>query len=438
MFRSFFHLFRLLTIFFILFKEYVFYRGGNINNLSHALIKLGPFFVKLGQTLSTRSDIVGEGVANKLSTLRDKLPPFPTKFAIKIIEQEFGSKLKDLYSEFNETPVAAASISQVYKATTLDGKIVAVKILRPNVEKRFARDIELFMWLAKIINFFHKRSARLKLVSVINTLADTVKWEMDFRIEAASASQLKENCCFDQSTYIPVVYWNLTSKRILTIEWIEGISINDNEALRVAGFDLKVIAANVAVTFFNQAYRDGFFHADMHQGNLFVNSKGQIAMVDFGIMGKLNKQTRIYIAEILHAFLKRDYIRVAEIHYEAGYIINRKLLDDFVLSCRAIGEQIVGLPANKISVAKLLGQLFKMTADFNMEVQPQLLLLQKTTMIVEGVGSGLDSEVNMWQLAEPWIEEWAIDNISIEAKIRDVAKYYLGKLLSKVYKVDDK
>ncbi len=385
--------------------------------LAMALEALGPSFIKLGQTLSTRSDLVGSEIANDLSRLQDKLPPFPTSQAINIIEAELEAPITTLFSSFNQEPVAAASIAQVHQAVTMEGKKVAVKVLRPGIREAFARDIDLFFWLATLAERMVKSLKRLKPVEVIRTFSESVKLEMDLRFEAAAASELKENCQNDAHLYVPEVDWGRTSRNVFTLEWIEGIPIHDRQALIEAGHDLSQLAANLAVCFFNQAYRDGFFHGDMHPGNLFIGENGDIIVVDFGIMGRLDNATRIYVAEILRGFLSRDYLHVAQVHFDAGYVPASKSLETFAQACRSIGEPIVGLPVNQISIARLLSQLFAITEDFEMETQPQLLLLQKTMMLVEGVGGMLNPNVNMWQLAEPWIEAWVTRNMGLKAQL---------------------
>lgn len=389
--------------------------------LARALEVMGPSFIKLGQTLSTRADVVGDDIAADLAMLRDRLPPFPSEKARNIVETGLGKPLEQLFSFFEDVPVAAASIAQVHKATTTEGKPVAVKILRPGIEKAFARDIALFLWIARMLETLRPSMRRLKPMEVMKTFQHSVRMEMDLRLEAAAASELKENCKHDEGFYVPEVDWQRTSRRILTLEWVDGIAINDKEKLIAAGHNPEKLAGQLAIVFFNQAYRDGYFHADLHPGNLFVNARSEIVPVDFGIMGRLDKQTKVYVAEILRGFLKKDYQRVAQVHFTAGYVPSHQSLGDFQQACRSIGEPIVGLPLNKISIAHLLAQLFKITEDFEMETQPQLLLLQKTMVLVEGVGGILNPEANMWKLAEPWIERWATQNLSPQAHMKDMA-----------------
>ncbi len=400
-------------------KDVKYLRNGQ--RLARALEVMGPSFIKLGQTLSARTDLVGDDVAADLARLRDALPSFPASQARMIIEQDLRKSITEIYREFNDVPVAAASIAQVHEAVTTEGVRVAVKVVRPNVAKEFARDIALFFWLAHFVEKRLPHYRRLKPIEVIETFRQSVMLEMDLRFEAAAASELKENCANDPQLYIPSIDWQRTSHHVMTMEWVEGIPIDDKDALLAKGFDLQMIIANLATGFFNQAFRDGFFHADMHPGNLFVNDQGQIILVDFGIMGRIDRDTRVYVAEIIRGFLQRDYHYVARLHFAAGYVPKHQSIDVFAQACRSIGEPIIGLPLNQLSIAQLLAQLFKITEDFQMETQPQLLLLQKTMVLVEGVGASLYPQVNMWKLAEPWINAWAGDNLGVTAKIKDGA-----------------
>lgn len=397
----------------------------------------GPSFIKLGQILSTRPDLTGEIISLELTKLQDKLTPFAFSEVKEQIESAFNADLTDLFSHINEESVAAASIAQVHKATTKSGDIVAVKILRPDIEKRFQADLQLFGFFVSFAEmFFGKYITRLRLRDVLKTLAEIVQFELDLKYEAASADEIRENTKNDEGIRIPKVYWDLTSTRVLTTEWINGTPIDDREALVEQGFDLHEIAKKLSVAFFNQAYRDGFFHADLHPGNIFVDENGDIVMVDFGIIGILSKEDRVYIAEILYGFIERDYQRVSDIHFEAGYVPSTKSRKLFALACRGIGEPIVGLPVNKVSIALLLKQLFEVTKQFEMETQTQLLLLQKTMVTIEGVGYTIYPDVNMWQLAEPWIKNWANENFGVQARVKDVANEAVDiiKDLPKLYR----
>lgn len=389
------------------------------NKLNNFLLNAGPSFVKLGQTLSTRPDIIGESLANSLSKLQDKVPPFKFSKVQRTIEKEFKTSLHKIFKKFDHNPIAAASIAQVHKAITFEGEEVAVKILRPNIEKKFNSDLKLFYFISKFLLFFFPRFRSFKLNQVVETLEQSINIETDLRIEGAAADQLRENFTNDNTIYIPQIKWALTSKRVLTQEWVVGIPINERQKLIDAGHNLEQIAQNLAIAFFNQAYRDGFFHADIHPGNIMINNEGRIILIDFGIMGSLEKEDRIFVAKILYGFITRDYRQVSDIHFEMGYVPDSQSREIFALACRSVGEPIVGMPVNKISIGKLLKQLFEISKKFDMNIQPKFLLLQKTLVTVEGTGFSLYPQVNMWQLAEPWIKEWAKQNFGIKAKLKD-------------------
>ena len=399
--------------------------------LANALVALGPTFIKLGQVLSTRSDLVGEEIAGELAFLRDQLPPFATDVAKKIIEKELGDKIENIFARFDDEPVAAASIAQVHFARLYNDAEVAVKILRPGIEKQIARDLELFHWIAKKIQ---RRNPRLKPMEVIRTLEETVRMELDLRLEAASASLLKENFVGWKGFCVPEVYWKYVSEQVLVIEKVSGIKIDDREALIRSGFNPDEIMEKAARSLFKQVFDDGFFHADLHPGNVFINARGEIVPIDFGIMGRLDNQSRVYIAEILGGFLMRDYDRVAKAHFDAGYVPRSKSKENFALACRAVGEPVMGLPINEISVARLLSQMFKVAEDFEMEAQPHLLLLQKTMMMAEGVGRALNPNVNMWKLAEPMVRDWVKKHMGVQAKagiVKDVLEDFIRRIFTK-------
>jgi ubiquinone biosynthesis protein len=397
-------------------------KGRPGERLVAAFEALGPSFIKFGQALSTRPDLVGEAVAGDLTTLHDKLPPFPGKEARAIVEAELGKPIATLFKDFDDTPVAAASIAQVHHATTTAGAAVVVKVLRPNVERAFRRDLDLFFWLAAVAERAMPSWRRLKPVEVVRTFADTVAIEMDLRFEAAAASELGENFADDPDFRVPLVDWSRTSRRVLTLERMHGIPIDERDALIKAGHDPRAIVAKASMAFFNQAFRDGFFHADLHPGNLMVAADGSIIALDFGIMGRLDKQTRRYLAEMLVGFLTGDYERVADVHFEAGYVPRTKSREAFIQALRSIGEPILGRPLNEISIAQLLGHLFKVTETFAMETQPHLLLLQKTLLMAEGLCRNLSPEENMWLIAKPLIEAWVRVNLGREARFIEAAK----------------
>ena len=386
--------------------------------MAAAFNELGPSFVKLGQLLSTRADLLGEETAIDLASLQDRLPPFPGQVARALIETEFARSIDTLFTSFDEVAVAAASIAQVHFARTTDGQEVAVKILRPGIAEAFTGDLNLFLWLAGLGERLQPALRRLKPVEVVQTLAEVVRIEMDLRMEAAAAAELAENFAGDPDFHVPHVDWLRTGRTVLTLERINGIRIDDRAALLAGGHRIEDLLAKAAAAFFNQVFRDGFFHADLHPGNMFVDPNGAIAVVDFGIMGRLDRATRFFLADMLIGFLSGDYRRVAEVHFAAGYVPPRRSVDAFTQACRSIGQPILGKPLQEISVARLLAQLFEITEQFEMETQPQLLLLQKTMVVIEGVGRRLDPEINIWALARPLIEGWMHDNRGPEARVR--------------------
>jgi len=396
--------------------------------LADALLALGPSFIKLGQALSIRADLIGDEVATDLALLQDRLPPFPGEDAVATIEQELGAPLASLFNSFDRSAIAAASIAQVHLAITTENEAVAVKVLRPGIAAAFARDIDLFLWLAGLIERFEPSLRRLKPREVVLTLAQSVRLEMDLRFEAAAASELRENFEGDPDFRVPLVDWRRTGRSVLTLQRVTGIRVDDTAALAASGHDPRIILTKAARAFFAQVFRDGFFHADLHPGNLFVDADGAIVAVDFGIMGRLDHKTRFYLADMLLAFLTGDYARVAAVHFEAGYVPPHHSRAWFAQACRAIGEPILGRPLHEISLGRLLAQLFEVTEQFEMETQPQLLLLQKTMVVAEGVGRMVDPTVNMWSLAQPLIEEWMRENRGPEARIAEAAAELLDGL----------
>ncbi|MEK9754144.1 MAG: 2-polyprenylphenol 6-hydroxylase [Rhodospirillaceae bacterium] len=390
--------------------------------LARALSEAGPSFIKMGQALATRSDLLGEELAADLSELQDSLPPFPTADARATIEDEFGETMDVLFASFDDEPVAAASIAQVHLAVTSDGREVAVKVLRPGIEEAFARDIDMLRWLAGLIESARPDLRRLKPIEVVETLAETVELEMDLRFEAAACAELGDNFADDPDFVVPEVDWGRTGRRVMVTERLEGTPLDDRPALIAAGHDPTEILTKAANATFRQVFRDGFFHADVHPGNLFVTPAGAIGAVDFGIMGRLDLKTRRILAEMLLAFLTRNYRRAAEVHFEAGWVPAHRCVDAFTQACRSIAEPILDKPQNEISIARLLGQLFKITETFEMETQPQLLLLQKTMLVAEGTARRLDPSANMWVLARPLIESWMCDNLGLEARVRDAVE----------------
>jgi ubiquinone biosynthesis protein len=391
----------------------------NGQRLAAALQDMGPTFIKLGQVLATRSDLIGEEVAADMASLQDRLPPFPFSEAKAIIEAELERPLDQLFTDFNETPVAAASVAQVHQATTPDGRLVAVKVIRPTVKQAFAHDLELFRWLAATLHRRYPQTHRLKLPQVVEMLAQTIALEMDLRMEAAAADEMATHFVNDPDYYIPKIDWQRTAEKVLTLEWLNGIRIDNVTALRMAGHNPDAVLAKSARALFRQVFQQGFFHADLHPGNMMVLEDGRVAVIDFGITGRLDKKTRLYLAEMLQGFLTGDYRKVAEIHIAAGLVPATESVDVFALACRSIGQPILNLPWHEMSVGRLLGQLFGIAEQFKMTVQPQLLLLQKTIVTAEGVGRSLNPTVNMWDLTRPLITDWAKEHYGVRARARE-------------------
>ncbi|MDP8997123.1 MAG: 2-polyprenylphenol 6-hydroxylase [Pseudomonadota bacterium] len=390
-------------------------QGGQHNRLTSALSKLGPSYIKLGQFLATRPDVIGAKRAFELKALQDKLPPFPQAEAEAIVAAELGKPVSQVFKSFGPA-VAAASIAQVHKAETLDGKHVAVKILRPGVEQRFANDIDSFSFAARNAERFSKEAKRLRPVAAVAMLEDSMVHELDLRMEAAALSEMAQNSKDDPGFRVPDVEWALSARRVLTTEWVDGTPMSDVEALQKRGLNLNALADTVIQSFLRHAIRDGFFHADMHQGNLFVDPAGNLVALDFGITGRLSEGDRLFLAEILYGFITRNYRRIAQVHFDAGYIPESEHVETFAQALRAIGEPIMGLPAGEISMSHLLTQLFEVTEQFNMQTQPQLLLLQKTMVVTEGVARTLNPELNIWKTAEPVVKQW------IERKLGPLGK----------------
>jgi len=383
--------------------------------LALALQQLGPTFIKLGQALSTRGDILGEAVARDLSRLQDRLPPFAD--AANIVSQALGADLSTQYTEFSPEPVAAASIAQVHFAVTTEGEPVAVKVLRPGVERRFERDLSLFAWMAWLVYALFPFARRFRPREVVAVFARSVHVELDLRLEAAAAAELAANFADHPGFHVPAVDWQRTGRRVLTLERVEGLRIDDTEAIRAAGHDTQRIMAIAAEVFFRQVFVDGFFHADMHPGNVFVRPDGGLTVVDFGIMGRLDAAGQDFMADVLVGFLRRDYRLVAEAHVRAGYLPKGQDPAVFAQALRAVGEPILDRPIAQISMARLLLQLFQITAQFDMPAQPSLLLLQKTMLMAEGLGRNLDDSIDMWTIARPLIEDWMIQNRGPDARL---------------------
>ena len=402
--------------------------------LSRALTRLGPTYVKLGQFLATRPDVVGVAMARDLENLQDRLPPFPQTQAEAVLADAFGKPVTQVFASFGE-PVAAASIAQVHRAEIeKDGirKTVAVKVLRPGVGGRFRRDLGDFMFAARQMEAVSAEARRLRPIEIVDTLARSVAMEMDLRLEAAALSEMAENTRDDPDFRVPTVDWDRTSHHVLTMEWIDGIALNDRVKLEAAQIDLPDLGRKVIQNFLRHALRDGFFHADMHPGNLFVDDSGRLVAVDFGIMGRLGPKERRFLAEILLGFITRDYRRVAEVHFEAGYVPAHHSVENFAQAIRAIGEPIHNRAADEISMAKLLSLLLEVTGLFDMRTRPELIMLQKTMVVVEGVARGFDPKLDIWTTADPVVREWIARNLGPVGQIEGVVHGAgdLGKVLA--------
>ena len=432
-------LFRLAQAAVVLTGPLLAFRAGKPDagpRLARGLEKLGPAYIKLGQMLATRPDVVGEHVACALEHLQDRLPPFSEAEARAEITRAFGKPVEQLFSGFG-APIAAASIAQVHQAWTSPAAgsdapsvRVAVKILRPGIRRQFARDLDALAWAAHMAENLSAEARRLRHVAIVETLAASVALELDLRMEAAAAGELYERTRGEAEFRVPHVDWSRTAETVLTSEWIDGVSVRDPDALAAAGRDPRQVAVLVMRSFLTQALRDGFFHADMHPGNLFIDPDGRLVAVDFGIMGRLDAGMRRFMAGTLAGFLQRDYKRVAELHYEFAFVPPSHSVETFAQALRAIGEPIFGRSARDVSIARLLGQLFETTRRFDMQAQPQLVLLQKTMVVVEGVCRALDPDFDIWEAARPVAEKWVHQQTGPEAALGRAAESLgaLGKL----------
>ncbi|MFQ5564120.1 MAG: 2-polyprenylphenol 6-hydroxylase, partial [Parvularculaceae bacterium] len=387
--------------------------------LAHAFERLGPAYVKLGQFMATRPDIIGFEMAGDLGRLQDKMPTFSQDAARREIEAAFGRPASDLFESFPE-PIAAASIAQAHRARLKTGEEVAVKILRPRIEQKVAREFRAFTRAARAIEAVSKSARRLEPVKFIDTLKATAAVELDLRLEAGAASELAENLKDQPAIRIPKVIWELTARRVLTIEWIDGTPLGDLDALDARGIDRRKLAEEVIRVFLTQALRTGFFHADMHQGNLIVDGGGRLVLIDFGIMGRLDEAARRTFAEIIYGFISRDYRRCAQVHINAGYVPAHHSVDSFAQALRAVGEPLYGHSAANVDMSRVLQQLFDVTALFDMHLRPELVLLQRTMVTVEGVARMLDPAVNMWEAATPVVRAYIGDSLGPKAKARSL------------------
>ena len=378
---------------------------------------IGPAAIKLGQSLATRPDLVGDEAANNLLSLQDSLPPVPFAQIKAAIESSFGQPLENLFTEIDPVPVGAASIAQVHKAITTDGRKVAVKVLRPGIREKFARDITTYEWAAAHVEAMGGEASRLRPRLTIANFKRWTNSELDLRREAASASELAEQMAGVPGYRIPGIDWDRTNGRVMTIEWIDGIKISRVDELHARGHDFAALSEKLVISFLTQAISSGFFHADMHQGNLFVEDDGTIVAIDFGIMGRIDRRARQWLAEILYGLTTGNYQRVAEIHFEAQYVPSYHSVGEFATALRAVGEPMRGKPVKELSVGQMLDGLFAITRDFDMQTQPHLLLLQKTMVMVEGIATQLNPDINMWDTAAPYVRSWIRDELGPEAAL---------------------
>ncbi len=387
-----------------------------------AVTALGPAYIKFGQIMSTRPDVVGPEMAMELRVLQDSLPAFSTEEAKAEILKELGHSTDDLFSEFSD-PVAAASIAQVHRARLKEtDQEVAVKVLRPNIERAFQKDIDAFYFAANTIEFLSPASRRLRPTAVIEHFESVVQGELDLRMEASAADEFASNTQDDASFEVPKLIWEHSARRVMTLEWAEGIPLGDFDRLQASGYDLRDLGARIIQMFLRHALRDGFFHGDMHQGNLKLAPNGDLIALDFGIMGRIDEYTRRVYAEILMGFIRKDYRRIAEVHFEAGYVPADQDVDAFAQALRSVGEPIFGQGADQISMARLLAHLFDVTERFGMETRTELILLQRTMVVVEGVARSLDPSLNLWTVAKPEVEDYIKTNLGPRAMIKDLVK----------------
>ncbi|MBF0584627.1 MAG: 2-polyprenylphenol 6-hydroxylase [Magnetococcales bacterium] len=398
--------------------------------LREAMEELGPTFIKFGQALSTRTEILPEAFSVEMKKLQDEVPPFPFEQTAEIIQKDLGGPVEQFFQTFDPIPVASASMAQVHRATTLSGRDVAVKVMRPNVIALVEMDIRMLSTLADLVDTYLKDWKRMRVKQVVAEFAASIRNEINFQIEASRAQKFRENFKNDPEMRVPAVIWPLSTRRVLTLEWIDGVPIDEmaNHAQN-DHLDPVVISRNIVTSFFKQVFRDGYFHADQHPGNIFVLADGTIAILDFGIVGRVTREDRVLLARILQSFLQRDYRQVARLHIDAGYVPRNTDQDAFEEACQMLGEPIFGQPLKDISIGNLLAQLFKVTEQFNMAVQPHLLLLQKTMLVLEGVGREINPDLNMWELSGPLTRDWMAEHLGPKGKLLET-KEHLEKLYS--------
>ena len=414
------HLFRPYRFVLFLFPGY-WLRDRNVprgQRLREALEELGPVFVKFGQVVSTRPDLIPADIAVELTRLQDDVLPFPGDEAREVIERALDAPLSEHFASFDIQPLASASVAQVHGATLQDSTEVVVKVLRPGIEKVIEQDLQLLYQLARLAQRHWPNARRLRPLEVVDDYDKTIHDELDMMREGANASQLRSNFLDSDMIYVPQIYWDHSCREVLVMERVEGIPIRDIDAIRAAGIDLRKLAHNGVEIFFTQAFRDGFFHADMHPGNIFVSPQGQYRAVDFGIMGTLAEADKRYLAENLLAFFNRDYRAVAMAHLRAGWVPATTRPEEFEAAVRTVCEPIFARPISEISFGHLVIRLFQVARRFDMPVQPQLVLLQKTLLNIEGLGRQLYPELDLWETAKPFLERWMREQVGPRALAR--------------------
>ena len=385
---------------------------------------LGPIYIKFGQALSTRKDILPDDIADELVKLQDKVPPFSNDLAIKVIEQQLGQSVSEAFAKFDPTPLASASVAQVHTATLHSGEDVVVKVLRPNMENRIHSDIGLLYELARLAEKFWPDAKRLRALEVVAEFEKTLMDELDLVREAANATKLRDNFIDSTALYVPEIYWEFTRQKVLVMERIYGVPVGEIDQLRQKNANFKLLAERGVEIFFTQVFRDNFFHADMHPGNIFVDLPDKYIAVDFGIVGSLSLSDQRYLAENLLAFFNRDYRRVADMHIESGWVPLDTRVEDFESAIRSVCDPIFDKPLKDISFGLLLLRLFQTARRFDMVVQPQLILLQKTLLNIEGLGRQLYPELDLWSTAKPFLEEWFHERMGPKAKVKQVIKQF--------------
>ena len=387
------------------------------------LDELGPIYVKLGQILSTRRDLIPEDIADEFAKLQDNVAPFPGGIARKIIEDAYGCNISDVFLKFNEVPLASASVAQVHSATLKDGRDFIIKVIRPEIEKLIRKDLDLLQLLAEKAERYNKNAKSLKFTGVVKEFEKTILNELDLQREASNASQLYRNFRDERRYHVPRIDWELTRRNVLAIERVEGISIRDINALKVASIDLKCLAEFVVEIFFTQVFRDNFFHADMHPGNIFVVPGKEkelpiIKVIDFGIMCSLTEYDQHYLADNLVAFLNRDYNRVAVLHIKSGWVPSETRIDELEGAIRTVCEPLLDRPIHEISLGELLQRLFQIARSFDVEILPQLVLLQKTIINIEGIVRQLHPHLDLWETARPEMERWMSERMGVRGLIK--------------------